>query len=186
MSVADSQSAAGMFFDILAAKAAKAAPAKAAPTAKLHLVPGAKPLTSDDYKLFKEALKETPAGRWKARKIHANGEMKEHPFPRRESPKVSLSRCGFVAKRGAAAGGAVSRSAVHMCDLRDEKLLMMSCVVVDVYAIGKDTPVLLRHDATEQSTQCLLPPCLAVLGSVTKSFHTQKTEKMMPERTISQ
>jgi hypothetical protein len=140
MSVADSQSAAGMFFDILAAKAAKAAPAKAAPTAKLHLVPGAKPLTSDDYKLFKEALKETPAGRWKARKIHANGEMKEHLFPRRESPKVSSSRCGFVVKRGAAAGGGVvsrSRSAGHMCDLRDAKLLMMSCVVVDVYAIGK-------------------------------------------------
>ena len=136
--MADSQSAAGMFFDILAAKAAKAAPAKAAPTAKLHLVPGAKPLTSDDYKLFKEALKETPAGRWKARKIHANGEMKEHLFPRRESPKVSLSRCGFVVERGAAAGGGVvSRSAVHMCDLRDAKSLMMSCVVVDVYAIGK-------------------------------------------------
>jgi hypothetical protein len=116
MYVADSQSVAGMFFDILAAKAAKAAPAKAAPTAKLHLVPGAKPLTSDDYKLFKEALKETPAGRWKARKIHANGEIQRSTsFPRCEAPDVSLSLCGCAVRRGAAAGGGVTLAAAVTC-----------------------------------------------------------------------
>lgn len=84
-----------MFFDILAAKAAKAAPAKAAPTPALHLVPGAKPLTSDDYKLFKEALKETPAGRWRARKIHANGGI-DRLLSRCEAPLSVRCACGDV------------------------------------------------------------------------------------------
>jgi hypothetical protein len=28
-----------------------------------------------EYKMFQQALKETPAGRWRARKIQSNGEM---------------------------------------------------------------------------------------------------------------
>jgi hypothetical protein len=50
-------------FEALKSKAKAAKPAEP----KLSLIPGAKPVTSAEFKMFQEALKESPAGSWAPR-----------------------------------------------------------------------------------------------------------------------
>eukprot|EP00293_Proteomonas_sulcata_P019876 CAMPEP_0184305994 /NCGR_PEP_ID=MMETSP1049-20130417/15108_1 /TAXON_ID=77928 /ORGANISM="Proteomonas sulcata, Strain CCMP704" /LENGTH=55 /DNA_ID=CAMNT_0026618159 /DNA_START=321 /DNA_END=488 /DNA_ORIENTATION=+ len=40
---------------------------------KMKLVSGAKAVSSSEYKLFEQALKETPKGRWQPAHLKANG-----------------------------------------------------------------------------------------------------------------
>jgi hypothetical protein len=55
-------------FEALAAKhAAKAAKAQAKAPEK-HIIPGATPVSQAEFKMFQQALKESPAGSWAPRK----------------------------------------------------------------------------------------------------------------------